>query len=798
MTSRPIIFIAACLFAFTVCSNAQTITSIKGNVIDTGGEAVLGNAIIINPQDSSIVKGTSFLEGKFELSGLDQQQVLLKITSLVFPDTYLTVLYEGSAQVDVGNIILRRSANELKEVVVTAKAPLARERSDGSIEINIENTPLATSTSVDEILSRSPGVVYDAEGQIGIFGKGDAILFINGVRVSSDQLSTLSPTNVVRIEIITNPGPRYDAQGNAVINIITRRNANEDVRAMLKNYHSYSKFAGYDNRTNIDLGYAKRAWSVNGNYGLQLGNDRMILKTTRVRNAPHDLFSSELTTDWQYKYDNYSNYGLGLQYDLDRNSYLSFQYTGAYEKLGGHQLSSNTIVDHETGLYTSTLAWDELSLDNTFNANYARDIDSLGSKLFVGWHYASYRHYFDNKIQQSGTVAGTENTALINNVGEGNIRILSIQADYAKAFKMGGTLEAGGKLAYVNNYSFTTFLNISKNGTTTKDDKLSSDFDYTERVPAGYVNFRGRIRKGWDYSLGMRAELTDYTLLTSVKEGAALKDRYVNVFPNASLTTKFSEKVSAYFTFSSRIDRPSYQSLNPFVIYQDSFTSIQGNPSIQPSQVHAFELGAALNNWSMKTGYNYTLNLISGGAFQAEHDPRVYILRSANIRKEHAYFSSISKTVNTKWWNSTNTASMSYNNAIDNAGVFAGRAKKPYYYLYSQNRFNLGNWIMLYATAWYQSEKQDGIYLREDQSSVNIGLEKKFLKNALTCNLEANDLFHGVRAAGEYKLGSTDIVYGRKYNAHYVRISISYNLGRLKQSSYRNKDVGKSEKERAQ
>ncbi|GAB2780106.1 outer membrane beta-barrel family protein [Rhabdobacter roseus] len=798
MTSRLTIFLAACLFACSLCSNAQTITSVKGYVIDTGGEAVLGNAIIINPQDSSLIKGTSFLEGHFELSGLNQQQVLLKITSLGFQDTYLTLLYEDSTQVDAGNIVLRAAANALNEVVVMAKAPLVRGRSDGSIEINIENTPLATSTSVDEILSRSPGVVYDAEGQIGIFGKGAAILFINGVRVSNDQLSTLSPTQVVRIEIISNPGPRYDAQGQAVINIITRRNENEGVQAVLKNYYSYSTFAGYDNRTNTDLSYTKGAWSVNGNYGLQVGNDRMILTTTRVRNAPHDLFSSELTTDWRYKYDNYSNYGLGLQYDRNRNSYLSLQYTGAYEKLGGDQLSANTIIDHETGLYTSTLAWDELSLDNTLNANYVWTIDTLGANLFVGGQYASYRHDFNNDIRQSATVANTKNTTLINNVGEGNIRILSIQADYTKALKRGGTLEAGGKLAYVNNYSFTTFLNIDKNGTATKDDQLSSDFDYTERVPAGYVNFRGRIRKGWDYSLGMRAEWTNYTLLTRMEEEAALTDRYGNVFPNASLTAKFSESVNAYFTYSSRINRPSYQSLNPFVIYQDSFTSIQGNPSLQPAQVHAFELGAALHSWSIKTGYNHTLNLISGGAFQAEDDPRVYILRLSNIRKEDAYFASISKTVSTRWWNSTNTASMSYNNVIDDTGIFARRANQPYYYLYSQNRFNVGKWITLYAMAWYQSEKQDGIYLREAQSSVNFSLEKKFLKDALTCNLEVNDLFHQVRAAGAYRLGTTDILYGRKYNTHYVRFSISYQMGRLKQSGYRNKDVGASEKQRAQ
>lgn len=792
------VFIALCLIVFGTRSHAQSITSVSGHVTNLEGEALLGNAIVLDSQDSSFIKGTPFLEGNFKISDLDHQQILLKITSLGFQDTYLTVHYEGNPQVNAGDIVLRQSANELNEVIVKAKTPLVRERSDGSIEITIENTPLATSTSVDEILSRSPGVVYDAEGQIGIFGKGAAVIFINGLRVSNDRLATLSPTNIEKIEIISNPGPRYDAEGNAVINIITKRSTDEGVRGMLKNYYSHSNFAGYDNRTNLDLSYAKGSWFINGNYGLQLGNDRMILKTTRVRNAPGDLFSSDLTTNWRYKYDNYSNYGLGFQYDLNKKSYLSLQYTGAYEKLGGNQLSDNTIIDDEIGLYASTLAWDELSFDNTLNANYALEIDSLGSNLFVGGQYASYQHDFDNDILQSGTVANTESTTSINNLGEGNIQILSIQVDYVKGFETGAKLEAGGKLGYVNNRSFTTFLTADENGTLTKDDKLSSDFDYAERVPAGYVNFRGRFKKGWEYSLGARAELTDYTLITSVEGGAVLKDRYLNVFPNASLTTRFSDNASAYFTYSSRIDRPSYQSLNPFVIYQDAFTSIQGNPTIQPAKVHAFELGAALGGWSVKTGYNYTIDLIGGGAFQAEDDPRVYILQRANISEEHSYFASVSKNISTKWWNSTNTASISYNNAIDDTGVFAGRANQPYYYLYSQNSFNINDWFTLYATAWYQSIKQDGIYLRENQSSVNLGLEKKLLKGRLTCNLDANDVFHRVRAAGEYRLGTTDIVYGRKFNTSYIRFSVSYSFGKLKQSSYRNRDVGESEKQRAQ
>ncbi len=270
------------------------------------------------------------------------------------------------------------------------------------------------------------------------------------------------------------------------------------------------------------------------------------------------------------------------------------------------------------------------------------------------------------------------------------------------------------------------------------------------------------------------------------------------MFPNASVDAKLSDKTNAYFTYSSRINRPSYQSLNPFIIYQDAFTSIQGNPNIQPAKVHALEVGGAMNDWSLKLGYNHTIDPIDGGAFQSEKDSRVYILRGTNLSRKHAYFASMSNNVNLKWWRSINTASISYDHAIDDTGVFVTNTNQPYYYAYSQNSFDIKNWVTFYLTGWYLSNKQDGITFEKDYSSVNIGPEKKLLNNTITCNLDFNDIFYQVRAAGEYKLGITDIVYGRKFTTNYIRFSMSYNFGNLKKFNYQNKDVGASETQSVQ
>lgn len=535
---------------------------------------------------------------------------------------------------------------------------------------------------------------------------------------------------------------------------------------------------------------------MNASYGLLIGNDRWSKTTTRIRNEPGDFFSSDIALDWLYEHNNFSNYSLGGQYDISDDKYLSLEYNGAYEAMGGDQLSDNTIIDDEIGVYNSLLEMDDLNRKNILNINYFDRMDSLGSNLFIGSQYASYQNVFDNDIIELSTVDGTETISTINNVGEGDIQIFSVQIDHTKVYSNRISLEMGGKFSYVNNTSFTDFFDLQEDESLNRNIDLSNSFQYDERVPAVYVNFKKRINNNANYSLGFRTELTDYTLVTSVDEGSVIEDNYINIFPNASFDTRISNRTNVFFTYSSRILRPSYESLNPFVIYQDEFTSIRGNPGLQPSRIHSFEMGGAHNDWSLKMGYTYTIDRMMRAAFQLEEGSKEYVLQSTNFDEEHAFLISLSRNINVKWWQSTNSLSASYNHLINGSGVFEIRDNEPSFYFYSQNSFKVDDWITIYLTGWYLSDLQDGIYLRKNQSTINVGLEKDFLSGVLKCNLDFNDIFHTIRADGNYRSGTTDIVYGNIFNTNYVRFSASYNFGKLKKSNYKNRKVGESERRR--
>lgn len=785
-----------CLNLFHLQSQAQSIESISGNVINSQNEVMLGNALIVSLQDSTILKGTSFFEGKFELSNLNyQKKVLLKLTSLEFLDTYKLIKYEGKSDINLGDIIVEIATNQLDEVVLVSSIPPFQTKSDGTVQVNVANTVLATSTTVEEILSKSPNVIVDDNG-ISIFGKGAAIIYLNGQRIMNEQLTNIQPSEIKSIDIITNPSAKYDAEGEAVINIVTIKKALEGIKGLLSQNITISDFAPPGSNTNLSLDYRKKKMSLRGNYGVQLGTERFILNTTRTRSGEADFFNSDITTDWEREQKYFANYGLGAQYNFTDDSYLSIAYNGLNYDLGGTETSGNTIsVNNEIENFESVVNKDDLTRQNSVTLNFVKALDTLGSSVYLGGQYSLYKITIDDLIEEKSITKNQTTNRALKNLVNGSIPILSVQADYTKAFSNQSQLEVGLKLGHVMNTSSSQFFVSPNTETFTLDEDLSRDFEYNESIYGAYVSYKKSIEDKFNYSIGLRTEYTNYDLNFDQTNDGLLKKDYFNLFPNLSINTILDENRSLFASYSSRIARPRYQSLNPTIIYQDAFTSIQGNPNIVPEKAHAFELGANLNKLTVKLGYTYTIDPITGGAVQGDN-PKSYILQRLNSDKEHNVFGSLSLPINTNWWTSTNTITASYRKLVDTRSSFGFKKTRPQAYLYSNNKFNITEGFKIQLLAWYLSNRYDGIYFRKNQASITIGIEKELLNKSLKLQLVANDIFHTNKPEGNYGLGETEILFDRVYNTQNFRFVATYNFGKLKKSNYRRKSSGDEENNR--
>ena len=785
------------LFTIPLVSMAQVNYTIKGEIVTANGYSPFGNAIALHPKDSSFIKGVPFFEGIFELNGIEQKEILLKLTSLEFDDLFLTVKYAGNPIVDLGKVVVQNTGVALDEIVVSAQKPVYTQKPDGTLEISIENTMLSATNSVNDILTRSPQIVMNEEGALSVLGKGAAIFYLNGKRILNNQLAMIAPSNIKKIEIIRNPSSKYDAEGAAVIHITTITKEDNGYQASLKQNVTHSEFGGTNTYSSVNVNYKQGKFSANGNYSLLLGNERELLRTTRDREPADGFLTTDLTTDWEYDYENHSYYGLGLQYDINKKSYLSLEYSGFMEKTGGNTLSDNDIIDDiGSSTFSSDIDVDEKDVNNSISLNYRTEIDTLGSSLFIGGQYAKFDIGADNFITEEGTEVGVEASRYIKNLLNLDIDLFSAQADFTKVFRNGSKLEFGTKFGHIeNNFDFD-FIVSTDGENFVLDEDISNEFYYRESIGAAYAAFRGSINKTIDYTVGVRSEYTKYNLELSQLGGEVIKNDYFNVFPNISISKRLPNKKTINLSYTARINRPPYQRLNPVLIYQDPYTSVQGNPRLLPQKVHAFELNTKIKGLRYTVGYNYTVDPFGQTVIQGT-EPNTFILQRINYDKQHEFFGSVSGRFEAaSWWTSRNTLTVSYRNLTETDFGFERVTPKPNVYFYSSNRFPISNTFSAEIIFWYSGDNHEGLHRRNSMYNVTASLEKSFFEKSLRLRLIANDIFHSRIASGNYNVGRTDVYYNRRWSTNYFRLSLMYNFGKLKKSNYKNKEVGELRKQK--
>lgn len=784
------------LFLIAQISVAQSRYAVSGNVTGISRQPVAVYARLLALPDSALLQGAPFQDGRIAFTGIDRETVALRLTSIGLADTLIVISRNGRTHIDLGTILMREHVQALAGVTVRGQAPLVRQGTNGTTEIQITGSILAGSTSATELLGRSPGIIF-TEGRAGVAGRGEALIFLNGQAITYEQMAAIPVSRIARVEVIPNPSAKYDAEGKAVINIITKSVTDGGMTGSVTQQYAYTQFAGSEFNTLADAQYMHNRLSVQANYALQTGNSREVLHTTRTRPSPTEYLYSDLTTDWQRKMRNYSNFGAGAQLNLKENSYLSLTYKGNLYSLGGSQNSSNALTDVSgSSFYQSRVAKDEKRWNHAITLNFQHALDTLGSALFVGTQYARFQTDQHDRIAET-SMAG-DSTGLRNLLNDVLVRIniSSSQLDYTKAFRNGGKLETGAKFSYADNGSGTDFLVSAEDGPFFPDPGLSSNFRYREKVPAAYLNFQGSLKNKIQFGVGMRGEYTTYSLNTTARGGQVIGDRYFNVFPNLFISKNFPGGVQSRISYVSKITRPRYQALNPFVIYQDPFTTIEGNPNLQPEKIHTFETGLQYKQLDIRAGYTYTKDKLSGAALRGD-SPNSYILQGINLAKEHLLFLTASATFNIAWWSTTNTITVSRNKLVDNEYGFEILKPKPQIYAYSNNTFDVNHLFKIQLMAWYLSERSQGLYNDFSRSTVTIGVEKDFLKNALKIRLAANDIFHQSHVHGKYSVGQTNIYYHRTYATASFGISAVYRFGRSGKITFNSKSTGETEQSRA-
>jgi iron complex outermembrane receptor protein len=792
------------LFLFsTLIINADAQSSVKGVLQDNSSEPVMfAHVGLYNPADSSLVKvETTNEEGKFHFININAGSYFLKATFVGFSDFYLnSVQVEAKGETQLGTLTLESQSNDLEAVTVTAQRSLVEVHADKTV-FNVQGTINSTGTDAITLLRKAPAVTVDNQDNISVLGRAGVRVYIDGKQLPlagddlSNYLKNLPADQIDRIEIITSPGAKYEAEGNAgIIDIRLKKDKSIGANGSLSGTFTQGDLTRYN--VNGSGNYRNKKMNVFGMLGYNVNDNYHNMIFQSYQNG---LFMDELNNT-QNNGTIYS-YRFGTDFFLKKNQTLGFLVGG--NKVDGEEISLNQIKISDQSTITSIdsvlVAENEGVGDrtqNTFNINY-RYFGEKGRSLNLDLDYGTYQ----NKSQrfQPNRYYESENrdTLFSENINSfdtpTDIEIYTAKLDYETNVKK-GKLGFGGKYSRVETQN-TFEVSDVLDGATAIDSSRSNSFDYEETVYAGYVSYATPLGKKVKFIGGLRAEQTISTgtltaFLPSLNE-PPVNQNYLSWFPNAGISWQVKEMQSLSLNYGRRINRPDYNVLNPFRNQLSEISIEKGNPFLRPEIVNNIELGYTVNyKYNFKIAYSKTLDQITRLIGPDDVDPRAGFISWDNLATQSiiSFNASLPVTIK-KWWNAYFNLSVSH---VDNQADYGEGAivdvQVVSYTIYQAQTFNLPKGFKAEISGYYSGPGVwGGVFKYDANWSLDVGLQKQFFNDKLKARLSASNIFNRFGWQGESSFNGLRSVGTGNFDNTTVSLSLNYNFGNQNIKSRRRK-----------
>ncbi|MBO9614935.1 MAG: TonB-dependent receptor [Dyadobacter sp.] len=779
------ILLSLLILGLSFAGFAQTFT-VSGLVKNQQNETVAFAAVSINQsKDSTLVKAdVADEQGTFKINGIPDGRYFVRV-SAVGQQMYHSAVFDVAGQdVKLPVIAMSPEAKQLNEVKVTGTKPLIEVKNDRMV-FNVEASINATGSNALDLLQRSPGVQVDRDENILVRGKTGVRIYIDGrpsPLAGKDLASTLKSMNsadIEAIEIITNPSAKFDAAGDlGIINIRLKKNARLGTNGNVSIGGMFGITPKYN--ASLNLNHRDKKLNVFGNYGFNQGAwhnttyDDQILNNVAYNKLWHGI--------WR---DTTHSAKIGADYFINSKNTLGFSANGRISNHNGGG-ESETFISKRNNLTADSLILSsrtsnpEKNKNLNLNVNY-RYADTTGHELNIDADYGRFSSrgisYQPNKyhFQTTGDEPIERNYVSKTPV---DITIKSFKIDYEQPFKK-GKLGYGVKLSDVKSDNTFNFFNVLQN-VEVIDTNRSNRFKYLERVYAAYVNYNISLGKKWDLQAGLRAEHTkSLGDLTSYKHNDLDKvdTTYLSFFPSGAISFRASKNHTWNLNYSRRINRPSYQNLNPFEYRVDELVYSKGNPFLKPEYANSFKLSHVYKGiLTTSFGYRRTRFPVVGLRIPYDSSRTYFITENLDYSQGFSLDMSITTPI-TKWWELNFNVS-GYHNlwkaALDNGVVVNNRTTA--FNLNGQNTFKLKNSWTIELSGWYNSP-----YRRIDYNwqmgMVDVGVQKKFWKDNASLKATFSDIFHTARGGYTSAYAGIETRLRFRFEGQMLRINFNYRFG---------------------
>ena len=593
--------------------------NITGIVVDQDTGQPLEYATLIlqnlrNPE--KVTGGITDVSGKFNVEAMPgRYNVRVEYISY---KTYALEAQTFRTSTDLGTIKLAIDVEQLQEVQVTAERTTVELRLDKKI-YNVGSDLTVKGGSVTDVLDNVPSVTVDVEGNISLRGNESVRILINGKPsalsgLSTEALQQLPAEAIEKVEVITNPSARYDAEGTAgILNIILKQ----------------SKTAGVNGSASLYVGNPE---SYGANLSLNLRRDKFNIFTNtsyRYRSGPGNaLFEQEnfnpdgSTASFQDEIRDYErqndglNTNIGFEYFIDETSSITNSFV--YRKSSGDDFTDIDFFNFDA-LKTPTIQRNRFTTESDndediqYSVNYKKNFDKDGHELTMDYQYSTGSE-LENSIINETIIGENSNLPTEQTINdESQIRQL-VQMDYVLPF--GKDNKSQFELGYrgtFNNFNTDFNFGILTNGVLDSDPDFSNELNYKEYVNSAYTQLGTKINK-FNILGGLRMEASDIGVAL-VNTNDISNKTYINWFPSLFIGYEFSEREQFTISYSRRLRRPRSRFINPFPSRSSNTNLFQGNPDLDPTYTNAYDLGY-LKRWDKFTFNTSAYYNHSTGVFQ--------------------------------------------------------------------------------------------------------------------------------------------------------------------------------------
>lgn len=762
------------MLATSILGSAQA-QQISGKVVDAEDNPVAYANVVMHTADSAYVAGTVTDEaGQFALAGKGNG-VLLHVSYIGYTPVW-------QALKESGTMVVRLTADNqlLDEVVVKGTLPKTQIKGDAMVT-SVENSVLATLGSANDVLGKIPGVINNG-GSIEVLGKGTPVVYINGRLVRDNaELEQLHSDEIKHVEVIHNPGARYDATVSAVIRIQTIRKQGDGFGFNLRSSVFQSDY-NTDLIDQLNFNYRHGNLDVFGKFNyqnintVQYSSITQSLQSTRLLELNNKLDFNAHTQSMRPT--------LGANYQINENHSVGVQYMGkqliaSKDKGNTHSIASfDGVIDDD--LHTqSSMLYDDYD-NHQLNAYYNGTVGKLNIDFNADWLMQDEDgHDIYDELSTTGedrVVNSYSNTR--NRMGAGKL-VLTYPV-------WGGSLSAGSEYTYT--YRKDVYLNpenyLPSSNSTIREQNATAFAEYSHALPFGAIG------------AGLRYEHVAFDYYIDDAWQADQSRAFNNFFPNASLTALLGP-VQAQLSYAVKTQRPSYHQLRNSVTYIDRYSLDKGNPTLRQQITHNLSLSGAWKFFQLSASYSLLKDaFVQWGTAQPEN-PDAMMLTTINYAKPIPQMSAfLVASPKIGWWMPSLTVGLQKQwFDMDFRGETISM-NKPIWVGYFTNIIQLPKNYMIQLDMSYQGKGHTLVYETLDHNyALGLSVRKSFLNDALTVELKGTDLLDSQHAGVCLRSGDYSIVQYNHFDTREAVLTIRYKFNTTK-SKYKGTGAGESAKSR--